>query len=210
MRVVRWVTAWTTVAALLAFLPFFVLVRVGTAAVQGWGLGGWTSLGLGALAVAAVLGLYAGVLGWKEEAWAGVWRVLRRGGLGLGGVVLVYGVVWVGPVMAEDQAVRAEYRALHPVLRLAAGPVFLADPGRVVTDPSRTVEDYRLLGLSEAEADLHFVQEDGSVHAVDFHTGGRAAWGNRTVELGFWLLGFHSLRHRGTADHIHVSLRSAR
>jgi hypothetical protein len=25
--------------------------------------------------------------------------------------------------------------------------------------------------------------------------------------MGFWALGFHSLRHVGTADHLHLSLR---
>lgn len=57
------------------------------------------------------------------------------------------------------------------------------------------------------EASLHFPQDDGWVHAVDLRTTGRPEWRNRALEMAFWVFGFHSLRHVGTADHLHVSLR---
>jgi hypothetical protein len=57
------------------------------------------------------------------------------------------------------------------------------------------------------EASLHFAQDDGFVHALDIRTTERHEWSNRAVELGFWALGFNSLRHVGTADHLHLSLR---
>jgi hypothetical protein len=63
------------------------------------------------------------------------------------------------------------------------------------------------MGLPPAEASLHFEQATGYVHALDLRTRGRPEWRNRAVELGFWALGFHSLRHVGTADHLHLSLR---
>lgn len=206
-RLLRGLVAWVVVAVLLAVAPFFVLVRSAVAAHQGWGLGAWTSLGVGVLAISAVLGLYSWAMGRWLGAGPGARRFLNRGAVALGLAFVLYGVVWVGASHAPGEGVRAEYRTLHPVLRVATGLVFLADPGRVMTDGARTPDDYRLMGLPPVEASLHFRQDDGFAHAVDFRTRGRPEWGNRTVELGFWLLGFHALRHRGTADHLHVSLR---
>jgi hypothetical protein len=108
-------------------------------------------------------------------------------------------------VKSED--VRAGYSSVHPLLRVASSALILADPAAVITDTGRTPEDYWLMGLSPNEASLHFEQGNGYVHAIDLRTIGRPEWRNRAVELAFWALGFHSLRHVGTADHLHVSLR---
>jgi hypothetical protein len=45
---------------------------------------------------------------------------------------------------------------------------------------------------------------------LDIRTRGRREWRNRGLELAFWAMGFHALRHVGTADHLHVSLRMPR
>jgi len=76
----------------------------------------------------------------------------------------------------------------------------------VVTDAARTREDYAAMGLPPAETSLHFAQSDGYVHALDLRTAGRAEWRNVLVEAGFRMMGFRTLRHVGTADHLHVSL----
>lgn len=204
----RRLVAWLMVAVLLAVLPFFVLVRVGVAAHQGWGLGAWGSLAVGVAAISLVLAAYSWVVGRYLGMGPGTRRLLDRGAVATGIAFVLYGLVWVGASHAADAEVRAEYRALHPVLRVATGLVFLADPGRVMTDAARTPDEYRLMGLPVNEGSLHYLQDDGFVHAVDFRTRGRPEWGNKAVELGFWLLGFHALRHRGTADHLHVSLRT--
>jgi hypothetical protein len=115
--------------------------------------------------------------------------------------------VFVASANVKSEEVRAEYAALHPLLRVASSALILVDPGVVITDAGRTVEDYWLMGLSPNEASLHFEQPDGFVHALDLRTVDRPEWRNRVVELVFWALGFHSLRHVGTADHLHVSLR---
>ena len=206
-RLLRKLLAWLMIVVLLALAPFFILVRVGVLAYQGWGLGAWGALAVGVLAIWIVLAAYS----WAMGRWLGAGptarRFLDRGAIAVGTAFVLYGLIWVGASHAKSEAVRAEYRELHPVLRVATGLVFLADPGRVMTDAARTPEDYRLMGLPVNEASVHFVQDDGFVHAVDFRTRGRPEWGNKGVELGFWLLGFHALRHRGTADHLHVSLR---
>jgi hypothetical protein len=56
------------------------------------------------------------------------------------------------------------------------------------------------------EASLHFRQRDGYVHAMDLRTIGRGAVRNWTTAVYFRVLGFRTLRHVGTADHLHVSL----
>jgi hypothetical protein len=82
----------------------------------------------------------------------------------------------------------------------------LADRGAVVTDARRSPEDYAAMGLSPARASLHYPQDDGYVHALDLRTRGRPEWRNVMVEIGYRLMGFATLRHEGTADHLHVSL----
>ena len=142
-----------------------------------------------------------------RPARAGMRRLLRRGAVGLGAAWILYALLYVAGANVKSPEVRAEYRGLHPVLRVAASTVILADAGAVITDAGRTEEDYWLMGLPRREASLHFEQETGFVHALDLRTNGRSELRNRAVELGFWALGFHSLRHVGTADHLHLSLR---
>jgi len=118
-----------------------------------------------------------------------------------------YALVFVASANVKSEEVRAEYASMHPLLRVASSVLVLVDPGAVITDAGRTPEDYRLMGLPPNEASLHFEQADGFVHALDLRTSGRPELRNRAVELAFWALGFHSLRHVGTADHLHVSFR---
>ncbi len=41
---------------------------------------------------------------------------------------------------------------------------------------------------------------------MDLRTNDRQEWRNQILELYFNLMGFNTLRHVGTADHLHVSL----
>ena len=63
------------------------------------------------------------------------------------------------------------------------------------------------MGLSANDGSLHYRQHDGYTHAADLRTVGRGAVQNRLVQLYFWSMGFGTLRHAGTADHLHVELR---
>ncbi len=89
---------------------------------------------------------------------------------------------------------------------VAVATLILADDELVVTDLSRTPEDYAAMGLPVYEASLHYPQEDGYVHAMDLRTMGRPGWRNMLTQNYFRLLGLRTLRHVGTADHLHVSL----
>ena len=191
----------------VAVLPLFLLLRGGVFAYRAWELGPWTSLALGVVAAAALLALYAFVVTWKLGAGPGARRVLTRGAAAAAVAFTAYGLVFIASENVKSEAVRAEYASVHPLLRVAASALVLVDPGSVVTDAGRTPEDYWLMGLPAAEASLHFPQETGFVHALDLRTRGRSELRNRAVELTFWALGFHSLRHVGTADHLHLSLR---
>lgn len=93
------------------------------------------------------------------------------------------------------------------VLRtVATGTVLLVDREAVVTDTGRTREEYLAWGLPVNEASLHLPQDDGFVPAVDLRTRGRPEWRSVAREAYYRAMGFHTLRHVGTADHLHVSL----
>jgi len=53
----------------------------------------------------------------------------------------------------------------------------------------------------------HYEQPDGWVHAVDLRTKSNGEIRNRAVQLYFEVMGFSTLRHVGTADHLHVQMR---
>lgn len=198
---------WAAVASLVAVLPFFLLIRGGVFAYRVWGLGTWSALVLSALASALLLGVYAFVASRRLGMGRRLQRIVSRTAVVVGIAYVGDGVVFIASENVKSDAVRDGYSAVHPLLRVAASALVLVDPDAVITDAGRTREDYWLMGLPTNEASLHFEQETGYVHALDLRTSGRSELRNRAVELGFWALGFHSLRHVGTADHLHVSLR---
>lgn len=191
----------------LTVAPFFLLVRGGVFAYQEWGLGAWPALLAATGATALLLAVYAWAAGRRVGAGKAVRKAVGRAAALTALAAVAYALVYVGGANVKSPEVRAEYTALHPLLRVAASAVILADPASVITDAGRTPDFYRRMGLPTNEASLHFRQADGFVHALDLRTKGRPEWRNRAVELAFWALGFHSLRHVGTADHLHVSLR---
>lgn len=193
--------------ALLVVLPFILLIRGGVVAYRVWGLGTWPSLLLAVTATALLLALYAWAVSHRLGAGKGLKRLFTRAAAGVGIAYVAYALVFVASANVKSEEVRSEYAALHPLLRMASSALILVDPASVITDAGRSVEDYWLMGLPKNEASLHFEQPDGFVHALDLRTIGRSELRNRGVELAFWALGFHSLRHVGTADHLHVSLR---
>jgi hypothetical protein len=197
---------WVVGACVLAALPFLLLIRGGVLLYQWWGLGTWPSLLVSALATMSLLAAYAGVVGTWLGARAELRRLFARGAMGIGAAYVVYALVFVAGANVKSADVRAEYRALHPLLRLASSAVILVDPGSVITDASRTSEDYARMGLPNEERSLHYRQANGYVHALDFRTTGRSGLRNFTVQMGFRALGFHVLRHGGTGDHLHISL----
>ena len=203
LRAVR----WAVFGVVLAVLPFVLLIRGGVFAYHEWGLGTWPALVLSASATVLLVALYAWFVSRRIGARRGLKKLLTRGAAVIGAAYVAYSLIFVAGANVKSDEVRAEYSALHPLLRVAASALILVDPGAVITDAGRTPDFYQRLGLSPNETSLHFEQPTGFVHALDLRTNGRPEWRNRTAELAFRAMGFHSLRHVGTADHLHVSLR---
>lgn len=201
------VARWVAIVGVLAVLPFALLIRGGVFAYQEWGIGTWPALLLSAAASAALLGAYAWFVSHRLGATRRARTLLSRAAIAVGIAYVGYGLVFIASENVKSDDIAADYSAIHPLLRIAASALILVDPAAVITDANRTPEDYWLMGLPTNEASLHFEQSSGYVHALDLRTNGRPEWRNRAVELGFWALGFHSLRHVGTADHLHLSLR---
>lgn len=107
---------------------------------------------------------------------------------------------------AKDSSVKSEFYSLQPILRLAVGGLVLVDRNLVVTDMKRSVTDYDKMGLKRNQNSLHRIQKTGYAHAVDLRTNGRFFLRNWLMQFYFWLVGFDTLRHGGTGDHLHVSI----
>lgn len=198
---------WAVGLVVLAVLPFAVLIRGGVFAYREWALGTWPALVLAVAVTTLLLAGYAWAFSRKVGAGKSVRWVLTRGAIAIAIAYSGYALVYVASANVKSEDIQAQYSAIHPLLRIASSSLILVDPSAVITDAGRSAEDYYAMGLPVNEASLHFEQENGFVHALDLRTSGRPEWRNRAVELAFWALGFHSLRHVGTADHLHLSLR---
>lgn len=122
------------------------------------------------------------------------------------GGFIIYGLLYLNSVNAKSDEIREVYRSLHPILRVAVTSTTLADNELVITDISRTQDDYIAMGLTPRQSSMHYVQPTGFVHAIDLRTIGHSELRNISLEWGLKLMGFQTIRHVGTADHLHVAL----
>jgi hypothetical protein len=197
---------------LIIALPFAVLVRGSVFIYEHGETPVWMALLTAAFLTGAVITAYA------------VWiarKFTKRGGRGGRALVLPlakwvalplvifycgYSLLYLASVNAKSEPVRAYYGAVHPLLRLALSTLILVDRDMLITDSGRQPEDYGRMGLPTNSRTRHYKQADGWIHAVDLRTAGRGVIQNRGVQLYFWLMGFDTRRHVGTADHLHVEL----
>jgi hypothetical protein len=91
-------------------------------------------------------------------------------------------------------------------MRVALGTIIFVDSDIVVTDLSRTHSDYQKMGMKALRNSLHYRQKDGFVHAIDLRTKGKSELRNSLLQGYFNIMGFNTLRHGGTGDHLHISL----
>ena len=147
-------------------------------------------------------------MGRRLRAGRGLKWLLTRGAAAIGLAYVAYSLLYVGGANVKSEEVRAEYASLHPLLRVAASTLILADPEAVITDAGRTPDFYRRMGLSPERVvaplrtGRRLRSRAGPAHHRPATSGGTA---QSSWHSGRW--GFHSLRHKGTADHLHVSLR---
>ena len=205
----RWprrIAAALAAAVVAAALPFLVLLRGSTWLYAGGHLSAWAALAAGAGMTVLLLAAYALVASLRLRRRVRVSGRLVRGLAALVIAYVAYGLLFLSGANAKSDAIRDEYRSLHPLLRMATSTLVLADGELLVTDAARTLDDYAAMGLPPNESSLHFEQDDGFAHALDIRTTGRSELRNGLTRAYFAALGFRTLRHTGTADHLHVSL----
>jgi hypothetical protein len=191
-------------------MPFFLLLR---GAVTIYEYTQWNPyLCIAIAAAAAMVGLYfylawiVGHLVQRKKAVKKARRInLRLVLVAVSGFCL-YAILYLAAGNAKTASVQGEYTTVHPLLRLGVSAFILFDQDLVVTDMARTHADYLGMGLASKGKSLHYPQSDGYVHAIDLRTSGRPEWRNQLLEKYFWLMGYRTLRHVGTGDHLHVSV----
>ena len=206
-RLLRRSVSWVMGMGILVATLFAILVRGSVFSYDTWAFGASLSLVSAVLMTVPFLLLGAWVIIRGRGIVRKVRHTLIRGTISIAFIYIGYAVLYVASTNAVPDKIREEYQMIHPLLRLAASPVIVFDPSAFRHPDGSVLEDYRLMGLSANEANLHFVQANDLIHSLDLVTDNRSEWRNRASELGFWALGFHSFRHRGVGDHLHVSLR---
>lgn len=204
-----WLFRFVRLAALgllVALLPFLVLVKVAVFLYTREGYGTLVALAGGTACTAGVVTTYAALVWHRFTGRVRLALVARRFALPLVVAYCGYALIYLSSANAKSERVRAYYVSLHPLLRVALSTLILADRDLVVTDLARGSEDYTAMGLAPNDGSLHYVQRDGYAHAADLRTAGRSELENALVRVYFWSMGFTTLRHIGTGDHLHVEL----
>ena len=198
-------------AILFSALPFIVLIRGAVYLHESQEWMSWLALGGGILGSAILLLFY--LLYWQGRLWGvsnSLKNVKRTYWLAFV-LVLVYcvpGVLYLSASNAKHSEVQKEFTSLHPILRLGISTLVYLDKELLITDANRQPEDYAKMGLPTKKHSLHYEQSDGYAHAIDIRTKGQSEIRNTLIQWYFRLMGFNTLRHVGTADHLHVSLMS--
>jgi hypothetical protein len=191
---------------LVALLPLLALVKVAVFLYQHQGWPTAFALAGGVACTTAVVTAYGT---WAWHRFTGRVRlalIARRFALPLVVAYCGYALIYLSSANAKSERVRAYYASLHPLLRVALSTLILVDRDVVITDLARRPEDYHAMGLPPNDGSLHYVQRDDYAHAADLRTAGRSELKNRLVQAYFWSMGFATLRHVGTRDHLHVEL----
>ena len=194
---------------ILLILPFILLIRLAVWMHTTYAWNGWMALGVSCAATTILMLLYFTVMYSKMTGKLGTWLALKRRAYFAGFLVFsfaAYSLFYISSDNVKYADVRSAYRELHPILRMSIATVILVDRNLLITDAGRLPEDYKKMGLKSKKNSLHYLQADGFTHALDLRTNNRAEWSNKMVELYFRMMGFNTLRHVGTDDHLHVSL----
>ncbi len=196
---------------LLLVLPFCFLIRGASFVHTHYFAHPWLAIACGAAATIVLLFLYMTFLYGNLTGRLGDGGALKRRGTIAILLVLFYSansILFISGANTKYEEVREEFTQLHPILRLSISTILFLDKDLIVTDASRQPEDYAKMGLKSKRHSLHYPQSDGYVHAVDIRTKGRSQLRNELLGYYFKLMGLNTLRHGGTADHLHISLIS--
>lgn len=196
---------WLLGIPVALLLPFILLVRLSSLFYSDYYVNAWLAVLAGSI---IALGVFTGIVYLVARLLG---RRPGRRSVKILTVVFasytVYLLVFVSASNVKAPEIRETYTALHPAIRLALSSFMLLDRNAVVTDSQRQSSDYQKMGLSTPNSSLHYTQQNGFVHAVDLRTNDRSEFRNLLTAAYFRVMGFSTLRHTGTADHLHVSLR---
>ncbi|HEY2852482.1 MAG TPA: hypothetical protein VGJ18_06525 [Gemmatimonadaceae bacterium] len=192
-------------ALALFALPFLVYVRASVSLYR-HGANPWIAILASAILTSGIVSGLVILIARRFRRRARVPTVVKWAALPVVFTWCVYAAFYLSRVNVKSDDVRAYYSSVNPILRVALSTIVLVDPDLVVTDMGRVPHDYRRMHLPVNDRTKHYIQADGWVHAVDLRTRGRGVIRNRVVQLYFWSMGFSTLRHVGTADHLHVQL----
>ena len=195
---------------LIVFLPFLVLIRGAVLIHIRYNPGAYLSLLAGVMMTTILLTLY---LTFIHERWSnqkGDLRSYKNRAI----VVLVFlmgfcvqGLFFISSSHMKEGVLKEEIRHLHPIIRVALNTIVFIDKNLIITDAGRRPEDYMKMGLPSKKTSLHYRQKDGYAYAIDLRTNKRTWLRNFLLRSYFRIMGFRTLRHTGTADHLHVSLK---
>ena len=191
-------------------LPFVLLIRGGVYLHRHFYVHAWLTV-LGGVAMASVVLLLYWTVIQRRLFYGKSMEQSKFTVLLVFLVVAAYGfqsAFYLAQNHAKTDAIHAEFTELHPLLRLSVSTVILLDRKVLITDASRLPEDYKRMGISSKKQSLHYRQQDGYTHAMDLRTKGEPAWRNTLLQAYFRIMGFNTLRHGGSNDHLHVSLIS--
>jgi len=196
---------------LLLFLPFIILIRGAVFLYLSYDWPSWLALLGGAGGAMLSLVIYFSFFYGKVTGKLGdVGSFKRRSFIAMIMVVgyCIHGLFFLSQSNAKGVKVRDGYAKVHPILRMGTSTLAFIDRDLIITDTDRVPEDYRKMGLPTKSRSLHYKQRNGFVHAVDIRTKGHSEVRNFALKWYFKMMGFNTLRHVGTGDHLHISLTS--
>lgn len=196
---------------LLLVFPFILLIRGAVYFHIQHAMSPWTSILGGIVMCAIALFLYFSFFYGRFTGKLGRMDALRRRAIIAFLIVVLYamqGILFLSTDNMKSDDIKSEMSSVHPILRLSVSTLTYLDPELIITDANRQPEDYRKMGLKQKSHSLHYKQSNGYAHALDLRTKNRSIWRNAATKWYFNLMGFNTLRHVGTADHLHISLKS--
>ena len=205
----HWIIYHIIKLILIFTLPFIVLVRGSVYIHENYNPGARLSIIAGVAITAIILFIYIVILHNKVSGKvSGSKSIKSKAVISLLLVVgfAIHSLYFISGSNFKNPALKLEIRSLNPILRLAVGTLVIIDKEAVITDANRVPEDYRKMGLKTNKSSLHFEQEDGYAYAIDLRVKGKSELRNTLTKWYFEWMGFNTLRHGGTADHLHVSL----
>ncbi len=205
----KWILYHIVKLILIFTLPFIVLVRGSVYIHEHYDPGARLSIIGGVIITALLLFIYIIVLHSKVSGKvSGSKSIKSKAVVSLLLVVgfAIHSMYFISGSNFKNPELKSEIRSLNPILRLAVGTLVMVDRKAVITDTNRTPEDYRKMGLKTNKSSLHYEQKDGYAYAIDLRVRGKSEVRNQLTKYYFDWMGFNTLRHGGTADHLHVSL----